>query len=218
MLARLSVIAIIAFHFAGHALADEMPKVIYFGGHASSPEQMANWTSAAQEHVEFGKKFVFGAIAYPANTTYTASAAISAGRSVIERVAKEINDNPNRQYIIAGHSSGAALANSVAARVKNPSNVKLIALDGFRPSDDLQKRMATACWSSKGNGMFSLNYNTMKAGCRNFHDINPTDCATRMCLHFKLVNKNASRGLGGDYRLRGYTNVEPNLAWLKFSF
>jgi len=62
-------------------------------------------------------------------------------------------------------SSGCAIANDVAnvALDLGAKNFKLIALDGFRPSQELLSLPETTVWSAECNGVRSLNYDHLSS-------------------------------------------------------
>lgn len=195
------------------AYAGEPVKVFYFGGYASSPEQMRCWEVGAQRNSREG--YFFQGIHYPPGAGPDSESAVRLGAAAIRRVADEINAHPEVRYVVAGHSSGAALSNRVAELVKDPSHVYLVALDGFTPSRSLQSRFQSSCWwSVNQNGLQSRNAGAMKANCA-VHPVYPDNhCRTQWCLHFVLVIKSTPANLGSDFRTRGYEGCDSNLAWL----
>lgn len=198
------------------AQAGELPLVIFFGGHGASPRQMETWQAAAK--AKCGMQFDFVSVPYPAGASPSRGSVESLGSGLVSKALRLANQDPNRKIIIAGHSSGSALADEVAARISNPSRAKLVSLDGFHPSPELQDRLNTACWSSREGGLHSPNYSFERDGCgANFHSLPVEGCSSVMCMHFKLINYNAESNLGGDYVSNGYNRLDVNLDWLSKS-
>lgn len=195
-------------------------KVVYFGGHAASPAQMSCWAEGARNS-SYGKSGVeFTAIAYPiASPSPSQAAASAAGQASIQRIVSEIDNGPkDRVYVIAGHSSGASLANRVAELVKNPKQVKLVILDGSRPSASAQQRTrSTTCYVPRGTVAFN---GASMASCGVTKSIDASDCkGNRTCGHFALVNRQTLAGLT-SYRSDGYRRRDgrpgcsPELSWI----
>lgn len=198
-----------------NAFADTV-EVVFFGGHASSPEQMRCWEKGARAESSRQHDYNFRGVAYPAGAHYSRQAALSGSRAEVQRLVNEINANPNKRYVIAGHSSGAAISNQVASLVKNPRQIDLINLDGFAPSRELQDRVGSSkCWYAvnPGSGGTSLNAGSMR-GCRNSAKVTSATCRTSMCLHFAMVNSGAPATLS-NYRKDGYNSCRTNLEWLR---
>lgn len=192
--------------------AAEKPLLIFFGGYASTRAQMAEWSAkVSAKHPQFEVR----AIEYPSKSA-NGKDAVAAAEALLKRLAAEINATPGRDVVIAGHSSGAALSNALASRVSVPQNVRLVALDGYSPSADLQRKFQTTCWSGQNGNAKSRNFNTSKANCGpNFRVYKTTEkgCTSAWCLHFVLVNAKAR--FDSNWRSEGYKNLEPNLEWLR---
>ncbi|HUO97396.1 MAG TPA: alpha/beta hydrolase, partial [Rhizomicrobium sp.] len=77
---------------------------------------------------------------------------------------------------IVGHSSGCAIANAVDAGLEWTENVVLVALDGFRPSDDQLDREKTQVWGAKCGHVHSRNYPGFSKGRRRIYEA--TNCKT----------------------------------------
>lgn len=198
------------------AQAAPQPKVFFFGGYKASAAQMKCWEQGAYKHPQLGGLYTFQGIPYPVGASSSASSATSVGAAAIKKVVAEINTNPTQNFVIVGHSSGAALSNAVAAQVKNPKQVELVDLDGFTPSMSLQNKMPTTCWyaQNKKNGLYSNNAGAMKNNCKNSQAFQNTTCNTKWCLHFALVVKSAPPNLGTDFPTNGYKGCHSNLDWL----
>lgn len=192
--------------------------VMFFGGHGANNIQMENWEKSAQSIKGLNSEFSFRGIPYPSKSPLYQSA-IQDGQSQIKALIKEIDDKPTKEIILVAHSSGSALAIEIAKQIKTPNRIKLIILDGFSPSQDLQSRVQTQCWTATAGDnekIRSINYAGMKK-CQSHQEFRPYGCATPMCLHFSLVNLNAKTETINDknYKETGYKNVFPNLSWLR---
>lgn len=193
----------------------EPVEVVFFGGHASTPAQMQCWEKGARAENGSRSDDNFRGIAYPAGAHYSQQAALEGSRAEVQKIVDEINSHPTKRYVIAGHSSGAAISNRVASLVKNPRQIDLVNLDGFAPSSALQERVGSStCWYAVNPALArsSLNASSMR-GCRSSAKIQSSSCVTPMCLHFALVNKGAPAQLR-NYRAEGYTSCRTNLDWL----
>lgn len=137
------------------------------------------------------------------------------GLAQVKKIVKEINAHPDQKYIIAGHSSGAAYANSVAAGVKNSDQIKLVDLDGYAPIGLQERLKNSVCWyAENGRGDYSKNADSMRENCRHVKVFRAPHCKTSWCLHFALVNQRTPANLvGKTFRAHGYDNCVTNLEW-----
>jgi hypothetical protein len=138
-------------------------------------------------------------------------AAIQGARVEIATVLTEINEHPEKKYIVAGHSSGAAISNTIAARASNPSRIKQVILDGFS-SPALSSAI---CWAARGKyGNESRNYSGMVA-CPHHEIFADSHCdpSSQWCLHFVLINKSAPSDLR-DFKNHGYDGCNSNVDWI----
>lgn len=200
------------------SLAHADTAVMFFGGHGANDTQMRNWEKSTQSIKGLKLEFSFRGIPYPSKSPLYSSA-IKDGQLQIEALVKEIDDTPTKEFILVAHSSGSALAIEIAKQIKNPKRIKLIILDGFSPPQDLQSRIQTQCWAAsagENKKIHSINYLGMQK-CQFHQEYRPYRCATPMCLHFSLVNLNATLETINDknYKETGYKNVSPNLNWMK---
>ena len=211
MRSRRVFIVLISLLWSGSAHADA--NVILFGGYAASRAQMDCWEKGARQNPAF-QGYFFRGIPYPSKSA-NVSTAVNDGASVIRKLADEINRNRGTRYIIAGHSSGAALANRTAEMVKDPSRIVLVDLDGYPASASLQQKVQTTCWYAVNSrtGLPSRNAASMKQCVRSAFHSNTT-CNTDWCLHFALVNTKAPANLGSDFKKNGYNGCGTNLDWL----
>ena len=194
-------------------------EVIYFGGYGASPAQMSCWEEGARNNSAYSSTHTFRGIPYPAGASSGSASAVQVGSAAIKKVVDEINRNPNKRYVIVGHSSGAALSNQVAGLVRNPSQIELVNLDGFSPSAALQKRVKSTCWYAQNQraGLQSNNASSMRSNCQNSRSYEAPHCTTKWCLHFSLVNKRTPAGLGTDFKANGYKTCSTNLDYLASS-
>jgi hypothetical protein len=194
-------------------------KVIYFGGYLASASQMACWKAGATKNAP--SNYAFEAIAWPSGAGAGFASAVSAGNSQIKQVVNEINTHPDTHYIIVGHSSGAALSDTVAGQIQNSAQIQLVSLDGFAPSPALQKRLNGAhadrpgalCVSAHHGGMESRNASSMQA-CANHRQYADNHCQSVWCLHFSLVDKATPSSLGSNFPRDGYDGCDTNVDWL----
>jgi hypothetical protein len=198
-----------------HADAQEA-EVIYFGGYGASQAQMGCWEEGARNNPTYRSAYSFRGVPYPVGASAGSASAVQVGSATIKKIVDEINRNPNKRYVIVGHSSGAALSNQVAQLVRNPSQIELVNLDGFAPSAALQKRVKSTCWyaQNKRAGLLSNNASSMKSNCQNSRSYEAPHCQTKWCLHFSLVNKRTPAGLGTDFKANGYNTCSTNLDYL----
>ncbi len=197
--------------------AAEKPEVIFIGGHGSAADQMQEWKTLAQKNPSYSS-FQFQAIALPSKR-FSYEDVLKDGLETINRLVKEIDESSgDQEFILVGHSSGSAIGNEVARRVKKSkrSQVKLVVLDGFFPMN-VPKEIETTCWSAVAaeTGAPTINTAYMK-NCANYQEMKPYGCQDKMCLHFALVNSSAPKvGVNSsNYPLAGYKNLSPNLNWL----
>ncbi|MGZ3710390.1 MAG: hypothetical protein ACXVBE_01485 [Bdellovibrionota bacterium] len=185
-------LACLAFSLANEAMAG--PSIFLFGGATSTKSQVQGCYPAA-------KVEAFG---YP-----------PAGGEM-GRVIATINANPDRKFIVAGHSSGAKYANRVASQVKNPSRITLVDLDGYAPRS-VPKAVHRVCWKAvNGSKLASRNAPSMAQSnnCEVVKTYTSATCKTRWCLHFALVNKNVPGNLNDrSWITQGYKSCSANLDW-----
>ena len=188
-------------------------KVFFVGGYRASPAQMRCWEEGARKNSPGEYEFV--GIPYPSGVGASFEEAVAGASTTIQKIVAEINANPNQSYLIAGHSSGAAISNTIAARATNPARIRLVDLDGFVPPASLRARVPTTCWAARNGKLLSRNYDAMGIcgpGTRVYGD---RHCNTAWCLHFSLVIRSTPADLGTDFVSRGYLGCNTNLDWLR---
>lgn len=178
-------------------------RVMFFGGYLASIEDMAAWENSARLQkpaIEFETHhWVAGALAGDPVSHY---------QQTLAAAEKQINNHPEKQFIIVGHSSGCAVANEVAERVSKLKNYRLVALDGFRPA----VKFEADCWSAMCGSHKSLNYDALSSA-KHFKVYQAKDAITKWALHFSLVNTNSNDHLVTRIS-QGYAKCEANLCWL----
>lgn len=197
-------------------------EVVLFGGYRASRAQMDCWEKGARLNTAKNRGFNYRGIAWPSGAPSAPTGAIvSAASNTVAKLIKEINEHSDTRYIIAGHSSGAALSNYVASKVANPKQVELIDLDGFRADEGLQRRVKTTCWSAirvndAGKPIASSRNHGSMVACKDHKAFVNHTCSpsASMCLHFTLVNTKAPSDLGSDFAANGYTSCSTNLDWV----
>jgi pimeloyl-ACP methyl ester carboxylesterase len=191
----------------------ENTKVFFVGGYASTAAQMRCWEKGAEKNSPGG--YDFEGVAYPRGVGSGFDSAVGGAKADIARIVKEINANPLRHYVVAGHSSGCAIANTIATKVSHPERIKQVVLDGFT-SPRIKPAQNVACWGALGKDHKpSRNYGAMGtcgSSRRTYHD---THCsaASQWCLHFSLVMKSTPANLS-NFIAHGYDGCDTNLDWL----
>lgn len=210
--------------------AAERPLVILFGGYGATEADMRLWEQAAANDPEYGPAFAFEGIAYPNRAGSSVLRAVAAARPTLDAVADRLRAMPGRKIVVAGHSSGAALAVSTVSRIGTSDDLKLISLDagintalppapGFYPINHLE------CWSAESGETRSFGYDRAQALCKDrFFVVRAPACRTAVCLHYALVNRRPAadltfqrsrlieHGISG-----GYVDFAVNLDWLQHS-
>jgi acetyl esterase/lipase len=186
--------------------------VFFFGGFLSSQNDMNLWLRSAQEQ---RSDVTFHAFPYPPNTSSVPPGNVVDGfNSAIESIKKTAAD----KIFIVGHSSGCAIANGVARRLKDNGNIALVALDGFSPDAEQLKRPNTQVWAAESGAAKSLHFADLKPIAKDKFHIFPakSDCTTKFALHFSLVNAAANdKDIKDAHDLKnGYKGCVANLSWL----
>lgn len=192
--------------FAPFTLAQAKSRVILIGGIGSTTSQMNSWLADARKKLP----------GYDVDAV-----AVSPGSAFEKRVVDEIKDNPDRKYVIAGHSEGASSITRIASRLDilaaeekiKPENIRVIKLEGYAFAP---KYIPYECWYGEGkNGKIGFNGSKMKK-CQGSHvrrSCNKT-CTTEVCLHFSVVNSTPPPRLGSGELANGYANVSANVSWV----
>lgn len=208
--------------------AAEKPLVIFFGGYGANETDMRVWQQAAAAHPRYGKAFVFEAIPYPKDVDYSVLRVVEAASATIEEVVARIRAMRGRRVIVAGHSSGAAIAVNVVSRLPDSKAIKLISLDtgintGLPPKPGSHPIRNLECWSADAGELRSVGYKRTQELCKaNAFVLHADHCATPICLHFYVVNRRAgdelnwaaSRELSESGVSGGYRDLSINLSWL----
>lgn len=192
------------------ARANSKIEVFYFAGYGASDSYIKCWEKGARQKTPYKDHYSFKGFAYPAGASWRQDSAIDGARAEIEAVLKYMNSQPEKKFIIVGHSSGSAIANRVASLVKNPSRIELIDLDGFRPLDEVKNRVGRyTCWAGRGLGVGAINQSSMEScGKPGYREMKLPHCESRTCTHYSLVTVG-----GGSYG----SGCDPNLGWLKLA-
>lgn len=207
----LSLILVVA-----SAEAASASEVILFGGAGSTQADMTCWQQSASGKANYAG-YKFRGVPYPANKNPGKETGIAAGASIIESLAREINSNPLKRYVIAGHSWGSSLSTRLAELVKNLDQIELVDLDGTAPPVALQNKVKTTCvyGINKRNGVQSRNASLMKGSCLKSKGLEDARCETSWCLHFAILNTSTPAKLNGsDFATQGYSGCTANLDWL----
>jgi hypothetical protein len=209
-------------------------RVKYFGGYGATVMDMTAWLKSAQRQcANIDADVDFQAWPYPIEAGASLDDALNGfGNVRFDEVIASIHQYPSDDHYIVGHSSGCAIANAVVygmadAPTANWNALHLIALDGFRPRDDVLVRPTTECWHAwcnpdQSSDMFpfsagsvrSLNWDRGNENQPWFKSYRAYDCENEWALHFSLVNKNASDKIVKDI-VDGYDDISVNLCWLQ---
>lgn len=178
------------------------PTILFFGGYDSTGDDMQAWESGCRS--EYGSQYNFKAYRFLGRAIKEAPA-LEAAEANIQRAVKLISANPNQEYILVGHSSAGHFPAEIARRLPKGSKIKLVSLDGFEGAAAMQSRYPTVCISRL----------EPHSNCENRTPFTPVGCnkGSRMCGHFRMVNKNAPADMSGTKG--GYVNFSCNLDWLK---
>lgn len=188
--------------------------IFYFGGYASHAADVGAWKASAMASGKLSGVRVI-AIPYPSDAGAGRESAVNHASAKIKKVVNFINDNPTNRYILVCHSSGCAVSNAAAWKIKDPSNSEIVNLDGFAPGPKLQKKMKSTCWYATNQyGNESRNADSMRENCKNTKSYQSNTCRTRWCLHFSLVNTEVIPKLGPKtYSWRGYESCSAFMDW-----
>jgi hypothetical protein len=184
--------------------------VFFFGGYHASQHDIDAWLKSAR----FQEPTIdFYGYPWPKAAGAGAASAVKhfseGGR--YDATIDDIQGAGADTVYIVGHSSGCAIANAVDAGLEWTENVVLVALDGFRPSDDQLDREKTQVWGAKCGHVHSRNYPGFSKGRRRIYEA--TNCKTEWALHFSLVNANATDSTV-PFIAKGYTDCKANLCFL----
>ena len=191
--------------------------VLFFGGYRATITDMKVWQGSAKAQKS---DVEFDAIPWPSGASYTASSAVGVFTKTggYKAALAAIQSSKADQIYIVGHSSGCAIANAVDAGLKDPSNVVLVALDGFVPDRKQLARQSTQVWAAESGTAKSKNYKDLKDAVGSRLQVYPAaaDCTTPWALHFSLVNSAANDKVvtGKDLIAKGYSQCKANLVWL----
>lgn len=236
------------FAFAPASSSAQEKTVLFFGGTYSKKAETDDWARRASQ--KCGGTHSFVAVHSPAgNFPHIGDALDGSNKSAAGRTAKEELDkalqkyvaeivrHPEREYVIAGHSSAGSLAKAVAHQVmlcqkKSPkcrvtplpanysekyrAKIRLVLLDGGQTSKPDFKAVSeyfrTDCWSAK-NGKA---YEGLKNSCAHFHSFTAEGCTTSNCRHYAVINKSPPKKLDNyaGYRGDNSDQWQPNLDWV----
>lgn len=194
--------------------------VIFFGGYKAKKSQVDCWAAGARAAAS-----AHSFLAYPwpegVNTTGPEAADTPAAMRMITGAVHRILTEKAKFYL-AGHSSGAALANKTArlALARDPgiqARLRLVALDGFAPRD-LFNKVETLCVSAVSANGTSRNHASMQSCPHHwaYRDLRPQACLDPWCHHFVILSKAVPPDLGNRWPTHGYNGCETdaNVDWL----
>ena len=196
--------------------AEGQEEVFFFGGMGAGTAEVNCWIRSAQ--TQAGEKYHFHAgIPYPAGASSAKASAIDKADQTINQLAAFIDSNQQKNYLLIGHSSGTAISDALASRVKRNRNLRVVNLDGWVPSSsNLEK---TLCVYAIGmNGKSSAGTESMNQ-CKHKYQIPASQtegCTNQWCLHFRTMNARSPSSVNGANMLtEGYKNCNANLIWLR---
>lgn len=183
--------------------------IYFFGGYRATTQDVEAWRNSVLAKVPDLALSVFP---YPDGAS--AGAPLDAWHDS-DKVAGQIAAE-KASAIVVGHSSGCAIANDVAGKALalGHTNMKVIALDGFRPHQSLLDLPGSKVWSAECHGTCSLNYHSLE-DCPNFK-VYKARVSTTWPLHFSLVNLNVSDNFPAI--TQGYHMCDANLDVLELGF
>lgn len=163
-----------AFSIALCPKYDIKNNVIVFGGAGSTTPQMES--------------------CYPQYLTYSNDEGGQHVKCLAEQIEKTAT-SPDRPFVIAGHSSGAAHAQMLVQALSKSARQKarLILLEGFAIQQN--QGLPTSCWYGKHGSAEGMNAGSMKVlkACTDVHVYEDKRtlgaCTNALCLHIALVNK-----------------------------
>ena len=191
-----------------------MIRVLFFGGYESTAADVTAWMHSAVQQRPDVDVLTWS---YPRGADASQQGALDGFTNRrFDQVIDLVRSHPGDLHYVVGHSSGCAISNAVVRGLGDPpvpSLVKLIALDGFPPDDELYElHPDTECWSAECGEARSRNWSALCAR-PNFKVYDAKGCYTEWALHFSLVNTNASDATVGDIA-HGYVDCVANLCWL----
>jgi hypothetical protein len=183
---------------AGSAFTGSKPLMIYFGGYGATAAQMQTWERGCRS--SYGAYYEFEGNRYRGRGA-SERAALDGAQPDIDRYVKMIKDNPDREFIIVGHSSAGSVPAAIARRLPSAAKVKIVDLDGFSTGCNQQDRFPTVGVSTDRGG----------GRCRNVWQPRWPNCPATWCGHFRILNRNASASTSIS---SGYSNFQCNLDWM----
>ena len=192
-----------------------MIRVLGFLGWDSKPADAEAWLRSARKQ---RPDVDFSAWSYPEGAGSSEQEALNGfGNAQFDKVIASIRENAGDDHILWGHSSGAAIANAIIRGMGDPpvpDRVRLVALDGFPPGDDIYAlHPDTECWSAKCGSARSRNWGPCSER-PNFRVYEAKNCYTEWALHGSLVNSAASDETVKDVP-HIYNGCVANLCWLQ---
>jgi hypothetical protein len=192
--------------------------VLFFGGYQATLLDIKAWKASAANQKP---NVAFEGYPYPQGASWDGAEAVKAFTKAhdYEAAIKKIEGSGSDRIYIVGHSSGCAVANAVDAGLKNHAKITLVALDGYAPSNAQLARPTTQVWVAESSGGTSLHYSDLINATRGKARLNtyqaPSNCTTKLALHFSLVNESSSDALVHQIP-QGYTACKANLSWLGY--
>lgn len=180
-------------------------KVIFVGGFKATQDEVNRWAAAARAKDPTRE---YEGYEYPPKASSSDSSAVAGAAANIKRAVADIDSHPDKFFIIAGHSSGAAISNRIAELAKDPSHFRLVTLDGFTPNKALQKRVDSTCWYGQNGNSLSANGGAMKSNCLKSTPYKTNLTTDKWGLHNLLYNKILWGGYAED-------QLDPNLDWVE---
>jgi len=187
--------------------------VLFFGGYKATRTDIDVWSASAKAQKP---DVTFDGYAWPSGASSGAESAVGAftGAGSLAQAIATIQECTTDVIYIVGHSSGCAIANAVDRRLKDTSNVILVALDGFSPSREQLARPSTQVWAAECGSAKSRNHDGLKRAVGGRLKIyKATSCYHSWALHFSVVNS-AANDKAVTSIATGYAQCRANLMWM----
>jgi hypothetical protein len=199
--------------------------VLFFGGYKATISDIKAWTDSA---IKQKPGVTFDGYPYPDGASADGGEAVKAFTNSkthdYATAIKKIEASKSDVIYIVGHSSGCAVANAVDAGLKDHTQIILVALDGYAPSNAQLARPSAQVWVAESDTGRSLHYMDLQDRIKDYNlkakvktQVKiykaAANCSTRLSLHFSLVNLSSSDTLV-QHIPNGYKDCQANLTWI----
>lgn len=188
--------------------------VLYFAGYHATITDFNLWSASAKSQKP---DMTFDGYPWQWGEDSDGAVAANAFRSSgkLKQAVGTVKECATDLVYIVGHSSGCAVANALDAELKDVTNVRLVALDGYAPSPAQMARATTQVWAATCGDSVSRNHNALKKAVGSRLKVYPAkDCYDGWALHFSVVNSAATDKSVTSIKT-GYAGCRANLMWLQ---